>query len=181
MRFGVKQLFVVGFNNELEMKIWKKLRNCWYWHNAYCYDSSSARYSTYGKFGWKFCSEWSCYNSKGLINFYNWAIQFIKTEEDLSLYLDKDLLDSGQKIIRPESCRWVTNAENIREKNLRYREKQSELMRKIGKANKGKRFKINVTDKERRSLQMKRMNQNKDYKAEALKISETLKRRNENK
>lgn len=176
MKYGVKQLFVIGFDNELDMKIWKKLRTCWYWHNVYCYDNMSARYSTYGKLGWKLCSEWDCNNPKGLINFYNWGKQFLKTEQDLSLVLDKDLLDNGQKIMRPESCRWVTGSENTREKNLRYKKQQRQIMIKIGKANKGKKFKISEEDKKRRSEQMKKLNQNKDYEQEALKISNTLKK-----
>jgi len=175
MRLGVKQLYVVSFKTELEVQIWKKLQRTWYWHNAYCYDPASTRYYCYGNLGWKVCDEWNWYNPEGVINFYNWAKQFIKTKEDMSLYLDKDMFDKGLKLIRPESCQWITNAENTREKNLRHLEEQREICRKIGKANKGKKLKITEKDKERRSEHMKHLNKNKDYKKDAIKISNTLK------
>ena len=174
MKFGVKQLYAISFKDNLEIRIWKKLKQCWYYHNAYCYDNTSARFYCYGKIGWKVCDEWNCFNPCGLMNFYLWAKNYIKTEEDLSLYLGKDLLDGGLKTIRPESCRWITNAENTREKNSRHIEEQRELMRKIGKANKGKHFKINKAESERRKQCMLEINKHKDYKAEAIKISQTL-------
>ena len=175
MKQGVKQLYVISFKNNLEKRIWKKIYNCWYCHNTYCYDPASIRYYCYGQLGWKVCDEWNWYNPEGVINFYNWAKQFIKTKEDMSLYLDKDGLDKGLKLMRPESCRWITNSENVREKNLRHRKEQQEICRKIGKANKGKKLKITEEDRKRRSERMKQLNKNKDYKKDAVKISNTLK------
>ena len=138
-KFGVKQYIVLGLPTDFDKKVWGKIKRTWYWHNAYCYDVTSARYNTYGKIGWKICDEWSCYNVSGLYNFYLWAYKYFNKEEDLSLVLDKDLYDNNLKTIRPESCRWVTNTENVRERNARYKEKQQKIMREIGKRNKGKR------------------------------------------
>lgn len=178
MKIGVKQSYVVGFNNELEEKIWKKIYRTWYQHNLFCYDSSSDRYYCYGAVGWKICDEWNCYNPMGLINFYHWARPQLNTINDLRLYLGKDLLDNGLKLIRPESCRWITNSENTTEKNKRYAIKQREIMQKIGKMNKGRKLKLSEAERKRRSEQMKIMNANKDYKAQAIKVSKSLKEYN---
>lgn len=176
-KFGIKQICPRNFSNEFEKRVWKKLRQCWYYHNAYCYDSSSTRYRTYGAVGWKVSDEWSCFNSSGLYNFYTWGKNHIKTEDDLKLYLDKDLLDNGLKLIRPESCRWVTNSENVRERNSRYIEQQREIMKEVGKRNKYKKG-VPITEDMRkaRSENMKKLNAKKDYKAQSKKVSEGLKR-----
>ena len=145
-KFGVKQYIVLGLPTEFDKKVWSKIRRTWYWHNAYCYDPSSARYSTYGKLGWKVCDEWSCHNPSGLYNFYLWAYQYLKNESDLKLVLDKDLNDKGLKLIRPDSCKWITNTENVKERNTRYKEKQRKIMSMVGKSNKGKK---GCTEKQR--------------------------------
>ena len=178
MKIGVKQYYAIGFSNELERKIWKKLYRVWYQHNLFCYEPASERYYCYGAVGWKMCDDWSCYNPKGLLNFYSWGIQHIKTKEDLSLYFGKDLLDNGKKLIRPESSRWISNSENVRERNERYKEQSREIMRRVGRQNKGRKLIISEVDRKRRSEQMKKINACKDYKAEALKISATLKEYN---
>lgn len=174
---GISQVYDLKFYTDFDKKVWNKLRRTWYWHNIYCYNSSSTRYYCYGKVGWKVCDDWIYTNKYGLYNFYSWAKQYIKTEKDLNLYLDKDLLDNNLKLIRPESCRWVTNSENIRERNSRYIEQQREIMREVNKRSKYKKG-VPITEKMRkaRSENAKRLNANKDYKAQSKKVSESLKK-----
>ena len=163
-KFGIQQEKTVTINKGFDTKVWLKVKRCWYYHNAYCYDSSSSRYYCYGQKGWTVCKEWNCFNPFGLMNFYKWAKEYFKTEDDLKLYLDKDLLDTGLKSIRPESCRWVTNSENTKERNNRYKDQQREIMRAIGLKNKGNKT---ITEKQRlvRSLNAKRLNE-KRWKGE---------------
>lgn len=128
-KVGVNQNTISKFNSDLEKKIYKKIANCWRLHKHNCYHENSDRYYCYGQIGWKFCDEWSPFNPNGLLNFYNWAKQFITTEADLILTLDKDQLDNGLKIIRPESCCWITKGENSKERNLRRSNQQREIIK----------------------------------------------------
>lgn len=153
-KVGVNQNTISKFNSDLEKKIYKKIANCWRLHKHNCYHENSDRYYCYGKIGWKFCDDWSPYNKNGLLNFYVWAKQFIKSEEDLCLTLDKDCLDNGLKTIRPESCQWITRSKNSIERNLRHSDKQREIV-KIALANNPYRKGVPITENMRRARTQK--------------------------
>lgn len=178
--YKTQQKFNAMLKGDLEKKIYKKLYSCWKAHCEYCYNNKSNRYYCYGNIGWKVCNEWSPYNENGFFNFYTWGINHLQTVESLSLYLDKDLLDNGLKLIRPESCRWVTKGENTRERNLRNRDKQREIMRSVGLSNKGNHT-VTEAQRKARSENAKKVNAKKDYNAQAKKTSETLKEYYKNK
>ena len=129
LEVGVKQNTISKFDNELDETIYKKIANCWRLHKYHCYHKKSPRYYCYGMLGWKFFDEWSPFNPDGLLNFYNWAKQYITSTSDLCLTLDKDELDNGLKIIRPESCHWISKSENIKERNLRRHNEQHEIIK----------------------------------------------------
>ena len=85
-----------------------------------CYNSKRKSYYLYGGRGIKVCDEWLGSNPKGFSNFYNWAIANGYKEEKLSNGRNKLTLDriDNDKNYSPNNCRWITNAEQQRNKRI---------------------------------------------------------------
>jgi hypothetical protein len=85
-----------------------------------CYNPNRKQYYLYGGRGIKVCDEWLGSNPKGFSNFYTWAITHGYKEELLSNGRNNLTLDriDCNKDYCPENCRWVTNAEQQRNKRI---------------------------------------------------------------
>lgn len=85
-----------------------------------CYNKNRVQYYLYGGRGIKVCDDWLGSNPKGFSNFYDWAMNNGYKEEKLPNGRNKWTLDriDSDKDYCPENCRWVTNAEQQRNKRI---------------------------------------------------------------
>jgi hypothetical protein len=83
-----------------------RLYRTWLNMKSRCYNSNSANYHSYGKCGIKVCKEWR----KCFVTFRNWALAN-GYSDDLTI----DRIDNDGDYF-PENCRWVTKAEQQRNK-----------------------------------------------------------------
>lgn len=87
-----------------------------------CYNVNNRVYKYYGAKGVTICDRWH--------NFSNYVDDVVLIEgynEELvksgKLHLDKDLINREALIYSPETCKWVTQSENIKEMNKRVKQK----------------------------------------------------------
>lgn len=87
-----------------------------------CYDLENNHYNAYGALGVTVCDRWLCFeyflNDLPQINGYDYELM-----QSGKLHLDKDIIGSG-KVYSPETCILVSPKENVKEMNLRTKQKQ---------------------------------------------------------
>lgn len=81
-----------------------RLYTIWNGMNSRCYTETTSHYNRYGGRGITVCNEWK----RNYITFRDWALSHGYSEE-----LELDRRDNNGNYT-PENCRWITHAENMR-------------------------------------------------------------------
>ena len=79
-----------------------------------CYNKNHSHYINYGAKGITVCERWLCFSNyvDDVILLEGYNEELVKTGK---LQLDKDVIDRNAKIYSPETCKWVTGSENVKE------------------------------------------------------------------
>lgn len=86
-----------------------------------CYDINNRRYDIYGARGVRVCDRWLCfeYFLDDLIHVKGYDVEKLQNGK---LHLDKDIIGNGL-LYSPETCILVSPSENIKDMNLRNKQK----------------------------------------------------------
>lgn len=102
-------VYGVGYQGEGEYTFATEAYSRWHSMLGRCYNPTDVRYATYGGAGVTVCSEWH--------NFQNYAKWFTENKI-IGLHVDKDV--TGEKLYSPNTCRFLTPADNNIEAHAKY-------------------------------------------------------------